>query len=381
MSTADAPRMMPFVDLQAQRHRLHGRIEAAIARVVESGAFIMGPPVAELERQLAAYVGVRHAIGCASGALALELVLRAWGIGPGDAVLVPAFTFAATAEAPALAGATPVFCDVEPDSFNLDPASLRAGVALARERGLAPRAVIPVDLFGQPCDYEAIGAIARAEGLLVLQDAAQSFGAERHGRRAGAHGDAAATSFYPAKPLGCYGDGGAVFTDDDALAETVRSLLFHGRGTGGQYDNVRVGMTGRLDTIQAAVLLEKLAILDEELGARQSVADRYTAALAGLVDTPAIAPGVRSAWAQYTILAADRDALGRALRAQGVPSMVYYPRALADQPAFAAAPRTALPVARDLARRVLSLPMHPYLEAPDQARVIAAIGQALRVAA
>jgi dTDP-4-amino-4,6-dideoxygalactose transaminase len=373
--------MIPFVDLQAQRRRLQGRIEAAIARVVESGAFIMGPPVAELERELAAYVGVRHAIGCASGALALELVLRAWGIGPGDAVLVPAFTFAATAEAPALAGATPVFCDVLPDSFNLDPASLRAGIALARERGLAPRAVIPVDLFGQPCDYEVIGAIARAEGLLVLQDAAQSFGASRHGRRAGAHGDAAATSFYPAKPLGCYGDGGAVFTDSDALAETVRSLLFHGRGPGGQYDNVRVGMTGRLDTIQAAVLLEKLAILDEELAARQAVAERYSAALAGLVTTPRIAAGVRSAWAQYTILTPDRDGLARALRAQGVPSMVYYPRTLADQPAFAPAPRTPLPVARAFAEQVLSLPMHPYLEAADQARVVAAIRAALRVAA
>ncbi|HEX2528079.1 MAG TPA: DegT/DnrJ/EryC1/StrS family aminotransferase [Geminicoccus sp.] len=370
---------IPFVDLAAQRKRLEGRVEAAIQRVVQSGAYIMGPEVGELERQLAAHAGVRHVITCANGTQALELVLRAWGIGQGDAVFVPAFTFAATGEAPAWLGATPVFCDVEDVTFNLDPQSLEAAIDLAERQGLKPKAVIPVDLFGVPADYEAINRIAGRHGLKVLQDAAQSYGAIRAGKRAGAHADAAATSFYPAKPLGCYGDGGAMFTDDDELAAQLRSLRFHGMGGGGQYDNVRVGTTGRLDTIQAAVLLEKLAILDDEQGARQRVADGYARGLSNLAITPRVPDGVASAWAQYTLRVDDRDAIKAELAANGVPTMIYYPKALADQAAFAGAPvsPTGIEVSRRLTGEVLSLPMHPYLEEMVQARVIEEVKGAL----
>ena len=370
---------IPFVDLAAQRKRLEGRVEAAIQRVVQSGAYIMGPEVGELERQLAVHAGVRHVITCANGTQALELVLRAWGIGQGDAVFVPAFTFAATGEAPAWLGATPVFCDVEDVTFNLDPQSLEAAIGLAERHGLKPKAVIPVDLFGVPADYEAINTIAVRHGLKVLQDAAQSYGAIRAGKRAGAHADAAATSFYPAKPLGCYGDGGAMFTDDDELAAQLRSLRFHGMGGGGQYDNVRVGTTGRLDTIQAAVLLEKLAILDDEQGARQRVADGYARGLSNLAITPRVPDGVASAWAQYTLRVRDRDAVKAELAAQGVPTMIYYPKALADQGAFEGAPAspTGLEVSRRLTGEVLSLPMHPYLEEIVQMRVIEEVKGAL----
>jgi dTDP-4-amino-4,6-dideoxygalactose transaminase len=374
-----APAPIPFVDLAAQRKRLGGRIEAAVQQVVESGAYIMGPQVAELEKRLAAHSGVRHVVSCANGTQALELVLRAWGVGPGDAVFVPAFTFAATGEAPAWLGATPVFCDVEEQTFNLDPQSLEAAIGHAERQGLRPKAVIPVDLFGVPADYAAIGTIAGHHGLLVLQDAAQSYGALRGGRRAGTHGMAGATSFYPAKPLGCYGDGGAMLTDDDALAARLRSLRFHGMGGGGQYDNVQVGTTGRLDTIQAAILLEKLAILDEEQEARQAVADRYEQGLSNLVATPRVPPGVASAWAQYTLRVADRDAIKAELAAQGIPTMVYYPRALADQAAFAGSPvsPSGLEVSRRLTGEVLSLPIHPYLDTEAQARVIEAVRAAV----
>jgi dTDP-4-amino-4,6-dideoxygalactose transaminase len=335
--------------------------------------------VHELERQLAVHAGVKHVVTCANGTQALELVLRAWGIGPGDAVFVPAFTFAATGEAPAWLGATPVFCDVEDVTFNLDPESLHAAIGLAERQGLKPKAVIPVDLFGVPADYDAIDWIADRHGLKVLQDAAQSYGAIRAGKRAGAHAHAAATSFYPAKPLGCYGDGGAMFTDDDALAAQLRSLRFHGMGGGGQYDNVRVGTTGRLDTIQAAVLLEKLAILDDEQAARQRVADGYARGLSNLAAIPRVPDGVASAWAQYTLRIRDRDAVKAELAAQGVPTMIYYPKALADQAAFegALASPTGLEVSRRLTGEVLSLPMHPYLDEVVQMRVIEEVRGAL----
>lgn len=373
------PAPIPFVDLAAQRRRLGGRIEAAVQRVVEAGTYIMGPEVHELERRLAEHAGITHVITCANGTQALELVLRAWGIGPGDAVFVPAFTFAATGEAPAWLGATPVFCDVEAVTFNLDPDSLAAAIPAARRQGLRPRAVIPVDLFGIPADYAAIGRIAAEHELLVLQDAAQSYGALRDGVRAGGHAVAGATSFYPAKPLGCYGDGGAMFTSDADLAAKLRSLRFHGMGGGGQYDNVQVGTTGRLDTIQAAVLLEKLAILDEELAARQAVAERYTAGLSDVATTPSVPNSVRSAWAQYTLRLQDRDRVKARLAEAGVPSVVYYPKALADQGAFAGAPVSpgGIEVSRRLTGEVLALPMHPYLAKDVQDRIVDTVRGAL----
>jgi dTDP-4-amino-4,6-dideoxygalactose transaminase len=374
------PAPLPFIDLQAQRRRLGGRIEAAIARVLDHGQFIMGPEVGAFEAALASYLGVRHAISCASGTDALILPLRARGIGPGDAVFVPAFTFAATAEAPALLGATPVLVDVEADTCNLDPASLAAAVEMVAAKGeLTPRAVIPVDLYGQPADYAAIGGLCRAAGLFVVQDAAQSFGARVDGAPAGAQGDVGATSFYPSKPLGGYGDGGAMFTDDDGLAEMLRSLRAHGAGPGGAYDHQRLGVTGRLDTLQAAILIEKLALLDDELEARSAVAARYQAGLGDVVEVPRIRPGLRSAWAQYTIMVAGRERLRADLAAAGIPTAVHYPRPLHRQPAYAGCPVApgGLPVAEALAGTVVSLPMHPYLGEADQARVVAAVRAAL----
>jgi dTDP-4-amino-4,6-dideoxygalactose transaminase len=370
------PVPLPFIDLQAQRRRLGGRIEAAIARVLDHGQFIMGPEVQALEAALADYVGVRHAISCASGTDALVLPLMARGIGPGDAVFVPAFTFAATAEAPALVGATPVLVDVERETANLDPQSLAEAIAMVRDDGrLVPRAVIPVDLYGQPADYAAIGALARDHGLLVIQDAAQSFGARIDGRAAGAQGHVGATSFYPSKPLGGYGDGGAMFTDDDDLAAILRSLRAHGAGAGGAYDHQRLGLTGRLDTLQAAVLLEKLPLLDDEIAAREQVARRYGEGLGDLVEILRIRPGVRSAWAQYTLLVPERDRLRAELGRQGIPTAVHYPRPLNRQPAFAGCPLApgGLGVAEALAAAAVSLPMHPYLAEADQARVVGAV--------
>jgi dTDP-4-amino-4,6-dideoxygalactose transaminase len=364
---------LAFIDLQAQRRRLGGRIEAAIARVLEHGRFIMGPEVAELEQELARSAGVRHAISVASGTDALLLPLMAWGIGPGDAVFVPAFTFAGTAEAPALLGATPVLVDVREPSCNLDTESLEAAVRMVLADGrLRPRAVIPVDLFGLAADYEALRPIAERYELKLLQDAAQSFGGRWQDRPVGGQGDAAATSFYPAKPLGAYGDGGAILTDDDRLAEVARSIRVHGTGPGGAYDHVRLGMTARLDTLQAAILLVKLEVLQEEMAARQAVAARYQDGLAGLLDLPPIPEAGRSAWAQYTIRSDDRDRIVAGLRIQGVPTAIHYPKPLHHQPAFHQCPRApgGLAVAEALAARVLSLPMHADLARADQDRVL-----------
>jgi dTDP-4-amino-4,6-dideoxygalactose transaminase len=364
-----------FVDLQAQRRRLAGRIEAAIAAVLDHGQFVMGPEVARLEQALAEHSGVAHAITCASGTDALVLVLMAWGVGPGDAVFVPGFTFAASAEAVALRGATPVFVDVEPASCNLDPASLEEAVAANRRAGtLTPRAVIAVDLFGRPADYRALQAIARTHRLLLLQDAAQSYGARWEGVPVGRQGAAAATSFYPAKPLGAYGDGGAVLTDDSGLAEEVRLLRLHGeRPESARYRHLRVGLNSRLDTLQAAVLLVKLEVLDEEIERRALLAARYDAALGSLVP-PALRDG-RSAHAQYTIRVAGRDRLRAALAGEGLPSAIYYPIPLHAQAAYRHFPRAprGLPVAEALAATVLSLPIHPDLAENEQDRVIEAI--------
>lgn len=368
---------MQFVDLAAQRQRLGTRIDAAVARVHEHGQYIMGPEVFELEERLADYCGARHAISCSSGTDALLLALLARQVGPGDAVFVPTFTFAATAEVVALVGATPVFVDVDAETFNIDPASLRAAVSGVRDEGhLHPACVVAVDLFGLPADYDAIHEVTTDNGMWLLADAAQSFGATYHGRTVGTLGDVTATSFFPAKPLGCYGDGGAVFTDDDETAGILRSLRVHGQGTH-KYENVRVGINGRLDTIQAAILLEKLTILDDERAARAAIADRYAEALEGVVATPACLQGVSSAWAQYTIRHPTRDGLAGALRSSGVPTAVYYPLPLHRQPAYKSDVRTAMPVAEDLAQTVLSLPIHPYLSTAQQCGVVEAIQRAV----
>jgi len=363
-----------FIDLGAQRRRIGTRMDEAILRVVDHGRYIMGPEVAELEQKLAAFCGARHCIGVANGTDALLLALMVKGITRGDAVLVPSFTFAATAEVVALLGATPVFVDVLEESFNMDPASLEAAVAAAKAAGLAPKMVIPVDLFGQPADYDMILPVARRHGLCVLVDAAQSFGASYRGRNTGSIGDIVTTSFFPAKPLGCYGDGGAIFTDDDELAAVMRSLRSHGQGED-KYDNVRIGLNGRLDTMQAAVLLEKFAIFEDEIAARQAVAERYSERLGNLVHVPRLIPGATSVWAQYTILTDRRDSVVATCKAAGVPTAIYYPLALSQQTAYRHYPKpeSGVPVSELLSAQVLSLPMHPYLDAPTQDRIIAAV--------
>ena len=364
-----------FIDLQAQRRRLGAPLEAAIKAAVEGGQWILGPQVAQLEKDLEAFAGVRHAIACANGTDALLLVLRAWGVGPGDAVFVPAFTFAASAEVVALAGATPVFVDVLADTFNMDPASLEAAIALVRRAGkLAPKVVMPVDLFGQPADYDALAPIAAREGLKLFCDTAQGFGGLLNGKRAGAIGDAAATSFFPAKPLGCYGDGGACFTNDDALKDLLLSLRMHGQGAD-RYEHVHVGLNSRLDTIQAAILVEKLKICAEEIDMRERVARRYNDAFAGnaRIVTPTIIAGARSTWAQYTLKVADRAKFQAGMKERGVPTAVYYPIPLSRQKAYAHYPSAPIPISEALCRQVVSLPMHPYLDGATQDRVVAAV--------
>ena len=371
---------MQFIDLGAQRERIGDRLKAAIDGVVADGRYILGPQVAEFEKKLADYVGARHMIACANGTDALMLPLMAHDIGPGDAVFCPAFTFAATAEVVALRRAEPVFVDVEPGTYNIDPASLDAAIAMVIAEGrLKPRAVIPVDLFGLAANYPAIAAIADRHGLVVIEDAAQSIGGKLGNGMCGSFGHVASTSFYPAKPLGCYGDGGAMFTDDDEIAETLRSLAFHGKGDG-QYDNVRVGINSRLDTIQAAILIEKLAILEDEMEARQEVARRYCDGLADVATVPSVAKGSRSAWAQFAIETENRDGLKAHLQEKGIPSVVYYPKPLHLQEAYAHYPRApeGLPVSEALPGRILCLPMHPYLEEPDQDRIIGEISAFLK---
>ncbi|WP_291848322.1 DegT/DnrJ/EryC1/StrS family aminotransferase [Bradyrhizobium sp.] len=375
------PEPVPFIDIAAQRRRLGKTIDEAVARVLAHCQFINGPEVTALEAALAKFSGARHVVSCASGTDALLMVLMAKQVGPGDAVLCPSFTFCATGEAVALTGATPVFVDVDEATFNIDAGSLTRGIATARHRGLKPRAVIPVDLFGQSADHDAIAAIAASEGLFVLDDAAQGFGASYQGRRLGTFGLATATSFFPAKPLGCFGDGGAIFTDDDGLAETLRSIRVHGQGAD-KYDNVRLGLTGRLDTIQAAVLIEKLKIFEDEIAARNAVAARYSRGLGNLVTVPRLAPGCTSVWAQYTIRlpqGVDRDGFAAALKAQGIPTAIYYTRSMHQQTAYRDFPVAdgGLPVSERLSNDVISLPMHAYLDAPTQARIIEAVRGAL----
>jgi dTDP-4-amino-4,6-dideoxygalactose transaminase len=371
------PETVPFIDIAAQRRRLGTSIDEAVSRVLAHCQFINGPEVTQLEADLAAFSGAKHVVTCASGTDALLMVLMAKGVGRGDAVFCPSFTFCATGEAVALTGATPVFVDVDEATFNMDANSLKRGIATATKLGLKPRAVIPVDLFGQSADHDAIGAIAAAAGLFVLDDAAQAFGASYKGRRLGTSGLATATSFFPAKPLGCFGDGGAIFTDDAELAETLRSVRVHGQGSD-KYDNVRLGLTGRLDTMQAAILIEKLKIFDDEIAARNKVAAGYAQELGDLVTVPLLANGCTSVWAQYTIRlphGCDRDGFAATLKAQGVPTAIYYPKSMHQQTAYRNFPVAdgGLPTSEQLSSEVISLPMHAYLDEPTQERIVKAV--------
>jgi dTDP-4-amino-4,6-dideoxygalactose transaminase len=378
--TASAP--IPFIDVAAQRARLEKEIDAALGRVLAHCQFIMGPEVAALEADLARFCGAKHAISCASGTDALMLSLMALGVGPGDAVICPSFTFCATAEVVALLGATPVFVDVEEGTFNIDVKGLGGAIATAKGLGLKPKGIIPVDLFGLPADYDAIVDFAKAEKLFVLDDAAQSFGASYNNRKLGTFGTITATSFFPAKPLGCFGDGGALFTDDDALVPVIKSLRVHGHGHDNKYDNVRIGLTARLDTMQAAILIEKLKIFEDEIGARNRAATRYNEALGDVAIVPKVPAGMTSVWAQYTLRLpkGKRDAFAVALKAEGIPTAIYYPIPLHRQQAYKHYPvgQGGCAVSDRLADEVISLPMHAYLDAATQDRIIGAVRRALK---
>jgi dTDP-4-amino-4,6-dideoxygalactose transaminase len=407
---------MDFIDLAAQQRRIADTLNVRIASVLAHGQYINGPEVRELEATLAGYVGVKHAVGCASGTDALLMALMALNIGPGDAIFTSPFTFVATAEVISLIGATPVFVDIDPITFNIDPKKLDHAIVTLKENPsrhlfpcavgagnpgvaaiqaafpnrriidrrtqdrakmagttLRPSAIIPVDLFGLPADYDAIGAVAARHGLTVIEDAAQSFGGDCKGKKACTFGEIACTSFFPAKPLGCYGDGGMCFTNDDHLDEILRSIRVHGQGED-KYENVRIGINGRLDTLQAAILLAKFSIFPDEIDLRQEVALRYSELLDGAVATPVIPSGYKSAWAQYSLLtrdSAERAAFMAMLKGEGIPTAVYYPKPLHLQKAFAYAGYREgdFPVSEVCADRIFSLPMHPYLAAKDQRRI------------
>ena len=360
-----------FIDLAAQQKSIKPQIDAAIKKVLDHGQYIMGPEVREFEGQLRDYTGAKHVLTCANGTDALTLVLMAWGVGTGDAVFVPSFTYVSTAEAPAQLGATPFFVDVCEDTFNIDPQSFKQAIIDSRESGMKPTVVIAVDLFGQPADVDAITEIAHAEGIKVLVDGAQSFGATSKDRRVGSMGDATTTSFFPAKPLGCYGDGGAVFTSSDEDAEIINSIRLHGKGSQ-KYDNIRIGMNSRLDTLQAAILIEKLKIFNKELILRAQVAGRYSSSLAEHFKVPRLSPNITSAWAQYTLIVDDRQSMQAKLNSSGIPSVVYYPIPLSKQGGYEHYPRVSsrTDVSEALALSVLSLPMHPYLEEVSQDNII-----------
>src|ERR1700710_361100 len=375
------PDPVPFIDIGAQRRRLGQSIDDAVSRVLAHCQFINGPEVARLEAELAAFSGARHVVTCASGTDALLMVLMARGVGRGDAVLCPSFTFCATGEAVALTGAVPVFVDVDEATFNMNADSLKRGIATAKKLGLKPKAVIPVDLFGQSADHDAIGAVAEAEGLFVRDAAPQVLGATYKAPRLGTSPLPTATSFFPAKPLGCFGDGGAIFTDDPELAATLRSIRVHGQGSD-KYDNVRLGLTGRLDTMQAAILIEKLKIFENEIASRNEVAQRYARGLGNVVTVPHVAGGNTSVWAQYTIRlpqGVDRDGFAAALKAQGIPTAIYYPKSMHQQTAYRAYPiaEGGLAASKNPSDDAISLPMHAYLDEPTQERIIKAVRGAL----
>ncbi|HUO22908.1 MAG TPA: DegT/DnrJ/EryC1/StrS aminotransferase family protein [Caulobacteraceae bacterium] len=366
---------MDFIDLKAQQRRIRTELDAAIGRVLDHGAYVMGPEVRAFEGALAAFGQAELALSCANGTDAVVLPLMAWGVGPGDAVFCPSFTFAATAEVVPWTGAEPVFVDVLADTYNMDPASLEQAIAETRKAGkLTPKAVIAVDLFGQPADYPKIAEICREHGLKLLSDSAQGFGCTLNGHHPLHWADAASTSFFPAKPLGGYGDGGAVLTDSQADWDVMDSLRIHGKGTD-KYDNVRIGMNSRLDTIQAAILLEKLKIFGEEIVLRNQVAERYARGLAGVAVTPKVIVGGVSTWAQYTIEHADRDGLAAYLKTKDIPTAAYYPRPTHMQSAYEAFAVAGgrLPVTEQKAKVVLALPMHPYLTPAMQDLIIEAI--------
>ena len=362
--------MMPFVDLAAQQDRLRAQIEAGIARVLAHGQYILGPEVAELEEKLASYCGVAHCISCANGTDALQIALMALGVGPGDEVVTPSFSYIATAEAAAVLGAKPIYVDIDPATYNLVPAALEAAIT--------PRtkAIIPVSLYGQCADYDSINAIAARNGIPVIEDGAQSFGASYRGRKSGALTTIGCTSFFPSKPLGCYGDGGAIFTDDPELAKIIRQIARHGQDR--RYHHVRVGMNSRLDTLQAAILLPKLAVLNDELDRRDRVATLYGERLPSEVTLPLVEPHNRSAWAQYTIRVPNRASVQDLLKRHGVPTAIQYPLPLARQPAVAD-PSALMPNSDAAAASVMSLPIHPYMGRDDVERVAAALADALKV--
>ena len=376
---AVAPRIA-FIDLRAQRARIDAAVRARIDAVLTHGSYILGPEVAELEGRLAEFTGADHVVGCANGTDALVLALRALGVNGGDVVLVPSFTFCATAEAVVLVGATPVFVDVDAATFNVTAESVRAGVSFCNEKRLKLVGVIAVDLFGHPAPYDELQQVADAEEIWLLADAAQSLGADVNRRRVGSLARITTTSFFPAKPLGCYGDGGAVLTTDDSLGETVRSLRAHGKGRH-EHDSIRIGYNSRLDTIQAAVLLAKLDVFEDELRRRDAVSRRYSKKLEDVAQVPRVGEAVLSAWAQYTLTLqpGQREAVAETLREAGVPTAVYYPLPLHQQTAYSQYPVAGgeLPESENLGGRVLSLPMHPYLDAATQDRIVAAVRGAL----
>lgn len=365
-----------FIDLKKQQQRLGELVPHALMRVLEHGIYIMGPEVRQLEEELAKFSGAKHVLSCSNGTDALGLILTALGLGRGDAVICPSFTFAATAEAIARTGATPIFADIDEQTYNVSAATVEAAIKAAKGLGLRLVGVVSVDLFGQPADHDSIQMLCETYDLWLVSDAAQSFGSMYKERKVGTLGVATATSFFPAKPLGCYGDGGAVFTDDDQLAATMRSLRVHGQGSD-KYDNVRIGMNGRLDTLQAAILLEKLRVFPDEIVRRDRVAARYSNALADTVGTPLVAPGCTSVWAQYTIRIPGmrRDAVAAGLKRRGVPTAIYYPKPLHRQIAYRDYPvaGNGLPVSDLVSGEVLSLPMHPYLEPDEQDFIVDAV--------
>lgn len=375
--------MVPFIDLNAQQERIRPQIDAAIQRVLDHGKYIMGPEVKELEENLSQFIGSKHCISLSSGTDALLASLMAYEVGPGDAIITTPFTFFATVEMIALTGATPVFVDIEPDTFNIDATQIEAVIEKTRTEGkLTVRGIIPVDLFGQPCDYDAIRTIADKHNLFILQDAAQAFGATYKGKRVPTQGDIGCTSFFPAKPLGCYGDGGACFTDDDKLADRLRSIRVHGKGTD-KYDNVRIGLNARLDTMQAAILIKKLTIYQDEIDRRQQVAQWYEEAFShwshaseeNTLITPKIASGRTSVWAQYTLQSKDREHLQNTLKNADIPSVVYYatPAHLLDAMKYLGYRQGDFPVAETASKTVFSLPFHPYLDKSVVTQIVSTV--------
>jgi len=370
--------MIPFIDLDSQQQRISEELNAAISRVLSHGAYIMGPEVKALEEALCAFSNTKHALSCSNGTDAITLFLRAKNVGAGDAVIVPSFTFIATAETVALCGATPIFIDVDEDSYNLNPNSLQEGLVCAKKEGLNPVGVISVDLFGRPAEYTAIGDFCKNNDLWFLADAAQAFGATYNNTPIGTLADATTTSFFPAKPLGCYGDGGAIFTQDNTLNDTMKSLRVHGKGDN-KYDNIRIGMNARMDTIQAAILIEKLKIFPDEIIARNALATSYNQAFKDILITPNIPENCTSTWAQYVLRidASRRENLLNKLKERNIPTVVYYPIPLHQQKAYSHYPHCNPDLSEKLSTEVFSLPMHPYMDDATRDMIIDEVTKAV----